>query len=130
MRQSLGPAVKKTRALNLQAQSMPILNRGRANRIETEKSLDRLDFEGYGRADSVRADGSKKSQPATVKTGIKSENIGGKTVMAYNGVGFGQVNRTMRRNRILRHPGKKKPLPHHNVTRKRDKSIFRSSPFS
>ena len=50
------------------------------NPVETEKSLDRLVFEGYGRADSVKVDGLKKSQHATGKMRIKSEIIGGKTV--------------------------------------------------
>ena len=59
---------------------MPVLDQTSVNSIETEKSYDRLDFEGYGRADSVRVDGLKKSQHATGKMRIKSEIIGGKTV--------------------------------------------------
>ena len=59
---------------------MPVLGQTSVNSIETEKSYDRLDFEGYGRADSVRVGGLKKSQHATVTMDIKSKNIGGTTV--------------------------------------------------
>ena len=52
------------------AKTVPVLDLTSVNAIETDKSLDGLGSEGFGRADSVRADELKKSQYATVKVEI------------------------------------------------------------
>ena len=90
--------------------------------MEPKKFFDRLLFEGYRRADSVRTDGLKKSQNAKGKMDIKSDNIGVKTVMVRDA---GEFVAEYLNFRSLRQSGKDS-LAHYAVTRKRDDSIFRS----
>ena len=106
------------------------INRANAwsNEGETERSLDRLGFEGYRWADSVRVDGLKKSQNATGKMGIKSENIGGKPVMTRD------TGKPVAKCDAIAFCDNREgfigTLVHYTMTRKRDDSIFRSSRFT